>query len=96
MASWRSAPDSIDWAATGKADYLSALTKELDSPGKSHLDTYLKPFIREAVSDDRLAEKIAQAPGLDGNAEQNEVLGKTTEPALQARYEQQELKRKRN
>jgi len=87
---------SIDWAATGKADYLSALTKELDSPGKGHLDTYLKPFIREAVSNDRLAEKIAQAPGLDGNAEQNEVLGKTTEPALQARYEQQELKRQDN
>jgi len=42
----------------------------------------------------RLAEKIAQAPGLDGNAELNEVLGKTTEPALQARYEQQELKRR--
>jgi cell filamentation protein len=87
---------SIDWAATGKADYLSAVTKELDSPGKGHLDTYLKAFTREAVSNDRLAEKIAQAPGLDGNAEQNEVLGKTTEPALQARYEQQELKRQGN
>ena len=85
---------SIDWASTGKADYLSALTKELDSPGKGYLDTYLKPFMREAVPDDRLAEKIAQAPGLDGNAELNEVLGKTTEPALQARYEQQELKRR--
>jgi cell filamentation protein len=87
---------SIDWAATRKADYLSALTKELDDPGKGRLDTYLKPFTREAVPDDRLAEEIAQAPGLDGNAEQNEVLGKTTEPALQARYEQQELKRKRD
>jgi cell filamentation protein len=86
---------SIDWAATEKADYLSALTKELDSPGEGHLDTYLKPFIRKPVPDDRLAEKIAQAPGLDGNDEQNEVLGKTSEPALRARYEQQELKRTR-
>jgi cell filamentation protein len=85
---------SIDWAATGKADYLSALTQELDNPGKGHLDTYLKPFIRAAVPDERLAEKIAQAPGLDGNDEQNQVLGKTNEPALKARYEQQELKRK--
>lgn len=87
---------SIDWAATGKADYLSALTKELDDPGKGHLDAYLKPFIRKAVADDRLAEEIAQAPGLDGTDEQNEIAGKTSDPALKARYEQQELKRKRD
>ena len=86
---------SVDWAATTKSDYLSALTKELDSPGKGHLDAYLKPFVREAVADDRLAAEIAQAPGLDGNSRQNEVLGKTNDPALQARYEEQELKRKR-
>jgi cell filamentation protein len=86
---------SIDWAATAKSDYLSALTKELDDPGKGHLDAYLKPFVRDAITDDRLAAKIAQAPGLDGNVDQNEVLGRTNEPALQARYEQQEVKRKR-
>jgi cell filamentation protein len=87
---------SIDWAATGKVDYLSALTKELDDPGKGHLDAYLKPFIRKATCDDRLADEIAQAPGLDGNDEQNEVLGRTSDPALKARYEQQELKRRRD
>ena len=87
---------SIDWAATDKAGYLSALTKELDDPDKGHLDAYLKPFIREAVGEDRLAAEIALAPGLDGNDEQNEVLGKTSDPALKARYEQQELKRKRD
>jgi cell filamentation protein len=85
---------NINWAATGKAEYLSALTKELDDPGKGHLDTYLKSFIREAVPAERLAKEIAQAPGLDGNDEQNQVLGKTSDPALKARYEQQELKRK--
>jgi cell filamentation protein len=87
---------SIDWAATQKDAYLSALTKELDNPGQGHLDSYLKPFIREALPDACLAEKIAQAPGLDGNDPQNVVLGKTSEPALKARYEQQELKRKRD
>jgi cell filamentation protein len=87
---------SIDWASTGKTDYLSALTKELDSPGTGYLDTYLKPFVREALPDSHLAETIAQAPGLDGGADQNEVLGKTTDPALQARYEQQKLKCKGN
>ena len=97
MACWRNALDfSIDWASTGKTDYLSALTKELDSPGTGYLDTYLKPFVREALPDSHLAETIAQAPGLDGGADQNEVLGKTTDPALQARYEQQKLKRKGN
>jgi cell filamentation protein len=84
---------SVDWEATGKAGYLSALTRELDDPNKGHLDAYLKPFIREAVSADRLADEIARAPGLDGNDEQNEVLGKTSDPALKTRYEQQELKR---
>jgi hypothetical protein len=64
------------------------------APEKGHLDAYLKPFIRVAKTDDRLAEEIVQAPGLDGNDEENEVLDKTTEPALKARYEQQELKRR--
>jgi hypothetical protein len=45
------------------------------------------------TTDDGLATKNAQAPGLDGRAEFDEVLGKTNDPALQARYEQQELKR---
>jgi cell filamentation protein len=86
---------SIDWAATKKSEYLSALTKELDHPGKGKLDAYLKPFVRDAVADRSLAAKVAQAPGLDGNAEQNTVLGKTNEPTLRARYEQQEVRRKR-
>ncbi len=85
---------SIGWAATGKADYLSALTKELEDPGKGHLDAYLKPFMRDAVPKDRLAAEIVQAPGLDGTDEQNEVLGNTSDPALKARYEQQKQKRK--
>lgn len=92
----RRAGISVDWSATDKAEYLSALTKELDDPDKGHLDAYLKPFIRAAVGPDRLAADIALAPGLDGNDEQNEVLGKTSDPALKVRYEQQELKRKRD
>lgn len=85
---------SIDWAATDKDGYLSALTRELDDPEKAHLDAYLKPFIREAMAVDRLANQIARAPGLDGSDEQNEVLGKTNDPALKTRYQEEELKRK--
>ena len=86
---------SIDWSATKKDDYLSAFTQELDDPGQGHLDGYLKPFLSGAVTEKRLMEQIARAPGLDGNAEQNQVLGRTSDPAVKARYEQQELKRKR-
>lgn len=83
---------SIHWAATGKLDYLSALTAELDNPAKGYLDAYRKPFIRDAVGDDRLAAQISLAPGLDGNDEQNEILGRISDPALKLRYEQEELK----
>jgi cell filamentation protein len=90
----RRAGFSIDWASTDKAGYLSALTRELDDPDKGQLAAYLKPFIREAVPADGLAYEIARAPGLDGNDDQNEVLGKTSDPALKTRYEQQELRRR--
>jgi cell filamentation protein len=84
---------SIDWAATGKSDYLAALTKELELPGKGLLDAYLRPFIKSAVPQSGLAAIVAAAPGLDGNAD-NTVLGEAGDPQLRARYEAQELKRK--
>ena len=40
---------SVDWAATDKAAYLTALTRELNNPGKGHLDAYLKPFVGPAI-----------------------------------------------
>jgi cell filamentation protein len=85
---------SIDWAATSKTDYLSALTNELDDPGAGHLDAYLKPFITPAVAANLLAAGVSAAPGLDGNAELNTVLGKVSDPELQERYQEQELRRK--
>ncbi len=89
---------SIDWAATSKSDYLDALTKELDRPGKGLLDAYLKPFVRQATTDEHLVATIAHMPGLDGRVEkveQDKVLGKIDEPAVQARYEQQQIVRER-
>jgi cell filamentation protein len=84
---------SIDWAATSKTDYLTALTKELDLPGKGLLDAYLRPFIKSAVPQSGLAAIVAAAPGLDGNTD-NTVLAETSDPGLKARYEAQELKRR--
>ena len=88
---------SIDWAATSKTNYLTALSKEIDAPGKGHLDAYLKPFKGKAVAYDQLAAQVVRAPGLDGDADPqaNKVLGKISEPEVKARYEQLQLNRKR-
>lgn len=90
---------SIDWATTSKSDYLTALTREIDAPGKGHLDRYLQSFRRQAIAYDQLAAEVVRAPGLVGNAdpqaELNEVLGKTDEPKVKMAYEQLQLKRKR-
>jgi cell filamentation protein len=89
---------SVDWSATKKDAYLDALTKEIENPPKGHLDAYLKPFIRTPIAYEQLATAIVQAPGLDGSmqdAELNEVLGATEEPAVKAQYEAMLVKRKK-
>jgi cell filamentation protein len=84
---------SINWASTNKNDYLAALTKELDDPGKGHLDAYLKPFVQKGISQSGLAANVAGAPGLDGEGE-DVVLGNTDDPELKTEYQAQKLKRK--
>jgi cell filamentation protein len=84
---------SIDWAKIDKAAYLAALTQELDDPRKGTLDTFLKPFVRSAVTN--LSEHIAEAKGLDGSAGAagDAVYGKNDDPVVQAQYKQQQLRR---
>ena len=93
----RRAGISIEWAATDKAGYLSALTLELNQPNKGILDDYLRPFIRPAVGVDRIASHLSKTQGLDGGAGSisaaNKILGRVTDPALQARYKEQERQR---
>jgi cell filamentation protein len=87
---------SVDWSQTNKDDYLRVLTRELDSPGKGILDNYLKPFIRDPVAYEKLAESIARVPGIDGgDVAMNEVLGEANEPNVKAKYEAIIAKRKR-
>jgi cell filamentation protein len=88
---------SIDWSSTNKENYLDALTRELDSPGKGHLDNYLKPFMRAPIAYEQLATEVARVPGFarlagfdgiaDPQAQLNEVVGGTDEPAVKAQYE---------
>jgi cell filamentation protein len=87
---------SVDWSQTNKDDYLRALTQELDRPGKGILDAYLQPFIREPVAYEKLAEGVAQAPGIAGSdVATNEVLGEADEPSVKAKYQAVVAKRKR-
>lgn len=55
---------SIDWAQTDKTAYLTALTTELNDPGKEHLDDYLKPFIQSAVDRQRSTSMLKSLKGL--------------------------------
>jgi cell filamentation protein len=54
----------IDWTKTAKQDYLAALTRELDRPGKGELDVYLKPFIGPAVSRAHASAALGALRGL--------------------------------
>ena len=87
----RRAGFGIDWASTGKDDYLTALTAELEDPSKGKLDQYLKPFIRDDATGS-VADAIKAAPGLDGS-NADAVAGRTDDPALEAQYKAQELRR---
>jgi cell filamentation protein len=55
---------SIDWAQTDKTAYLTALTTELNEPGKGHLDDYLKPFVQGAVGRQQSASVLKLLKGL--------------------------------
>lgn len=84
---------SVDWAATSKTDYLSALSQELKDPDKGHLDAYLRPFVGNALKESALPANISGAPGLDGEGEDH-ILGKTDDVRLKAEYEAEKLKRR--
>ena len=87
------------WAGQDQQRKLSdALTRELDTPGKGHLDNYLKPLMRAPIAYEQLAAEVARVPGFDGIADPqtqlNEVAGGTDEPAVKAQYEEVLRKRK--
>ena len=91
---------SIDWASTNKSAYLNALAQVIDNPSKGHLDNYLKPFIQTAITRDQLVGHIKVMPALSGVAgtqgDEDTVLGKVSEPAIQERYKAQRLQREKS
>jgi cell filamentation protein len=55
---------TIDWVKTDKIAYLTALTAELNAPGKGHLDEYLKPFVGEAIDRKQSTSLLKSIKGL--------------------------------
>jgi cell filamentation protein len=55
---------SINWVQTDKTAYLTALTAELNDPGKEHLDQYLKPFISNVVDRQQSTSILKSLKGL--------------------------------
>lgn len=83
----------IDWPQTQKKDYLTALSKEIASPRKNHLDSYLSNFI--VPKRDRLAwgGSIGDIKGLDGGNTRDSVEGEYSNQEVLAKYKEFELNR---
>lgn len=83
---------SIEWHKTTKQDYLAALSKEIESPSKGHLDSYLKNFIVSGNIND-LTEIINSIKGLDGSGKEDLVVGEYSEAEVMREYREFEQKR---
>jgi cell filamentation protein len=94
----RRAGFSVEWSATDKNEYLDALTREIDTPSKGHLDRYLQKFMRDPIAFEKLATQLVNAPGLDGRApvqDENEVVGNIDAPEVKAQYRAMVLRREK-
>lgn len=84
---------SLAWQNTKKADYLDALTEEINRPGKGVLDFYLLQFKEPQLNRGAWGVKILALKGLDGLDEANQVDGDLTDPAVAEKYKKLEEKR---
>ncbi|MBN6739840.1 Fic family protein [Acidithiobacillus sp. MC6.1] len=84
---------SIAWADTSKVDYLDALGKEIERPGKGILDDYLLQFKGKRLDRDKWADGILSISGLDGLDEDNQIDGSLTDPVITEKYRKFESQR---
>lgn len=87
---------SIQWSATTKADYLVALSKEIESPGKGILDNYLSEFITSPEKRSETATLFHGLKGLDGRADEHSVVEEYSEEHVMQKYEAFKMKRNRS
>ena len=84
---------SISWANTSKAEYLSALSLEINKPGHGILDAYLLQFKCSRLERDEWGKNILSMKGLDGLDENNQIDGNLTDKDVQERYRKFEKQR---
>ena len=84
---------SIAWQGSEKAQYLSALGNEIESPGKGILDAYLLQFKGPRVERSEWGADILAIKGLDGLDDDNQIDGDLGDPAVAERYRKLEEKR---
>lgn len=81
---------SINWSATSKDDYLSALTKEIDDPNKGTLDLYLSQFVAASLGRESLISHVNTIQGLRGNEydinTKQTIIGDINNPKIRERY----------
>ncbi|MFE8645289.1 Fic family protein [Sphingomonas sp. NCPPB 2930] len=86
---------AIDWIASDKAAYLTALTHELNAPQDRELDKYFSALITEYRPRDDWVNYFKSIPGLSGmDEEQEHVEYQDGDSEALARYE--EVKRRRD
>jgi len=84
---------SISWADTKKIDYLSALSKEIDSPGQGILDSYLLQFKGNRTERSNWGKSVLAMKGLDGLDDKNQIDGNLSDPIVVEKYREFEKKR---
>ncbi len=84
---------SIAWSKTNKIDYLTALTDEIQSPGKGILDSYLLPFKRPQLAREYWSKEVLAMNGLDGLDSDNVVVSDIADSIISEKYRQFEQRR---
>jgi cell filamentation protein len=84
---------AITWHRANKSDYLNALSAEIKSPGKGHLDRYLSHFITSSDIRSDWGSLIQDLPGLDGRGDEHTVIGEYSEEHVVQQYREFEMKR---
>lgn len=84
---------SINWGRTDKTAYLSALSREIETPDKGILDAYLKNFIAPALEPGAWEAAIHSVRGLNGLVTMDTVEGPSDDPAISQKYQEFDQRR---
>jgi cell filamentation protein len=85
---------SVDWTQSNKADYLGALTKELNQPGNGALDQYMLVRQRDPVNRVEWHQILQDMPGLSGLDELGDAESyRADDPLAEARYQEAAARR---